>query len=83
MLICLLTPLYLCRMPVAKALLFSLLTLFISGCGALIDRISSPDVNPPAPLVDFVPKIRVQPVWQASVGADKGGQYLGLSLIHI
>lgn len=63
----------------SRVSLFFVCATLITGCGALIDRISSPDINPLAPLVDFVPKKTVKPVWVASVGADEEGHYLGLA----
>ena len=64
---------------VGKAVFCAACAITLSGCGALIDRLSATEINPPAPLIDFVPKQVVQPAWKASVGADKVDQPLALA----
>lgn len=48
------------------------LAILLSGCGALLDRITAQDTNPPAPLVTFDATKTVAPLWRVRIGGKSG-----------
>ena len=69
----------------ARILALVLLSLVLGGCGWFSwvpwigDGDEGPDPMKPAELVDFVPEVRIERRWRASVGRGLGRKYLRLS----
>lgn len=61
-----------------RGFLLILLALYLSGCGALIDRMTATETHPPAPLQKFTPQITLTSGWYATIGSGEGDRQLGL-----
>ena len=69
----------------ARVLTVTVLALVTAGCGWFSwvpwigDKDKGPDPMKPAELVDFVPEVRIERLWRASIGKGLGRKYLRLN----
>ena len=73
----------------ARVLALAVLALAMGGCGWFSwvpwigDKDKGPDPMKPAELVDFVPEVRLERQWRASIGKGLGRKYLRLNPIVV